>query len=89
MKRQVKFPHLMPLPNLSLETRTHRHVSAVRLLTACHVAHYHVVSASSLKRRTLIGGKEGSQTDTSRRRNHGLQAHFKPRGFESWPSTGV
>jgi hypothetical protein len=62
MKRQEQFLHSIPLPNRSLEIRTHMHVSAVRSLTAYHVAHYH----------TPTGGKEGSQTDTSRRRNHGL-----------------
>jgi hypothetical protein len=71
-KRQVKFPHLMLLPNRSLETHVYRHVSIVRSLTARHAAYYHAVFASLLKRRTPTGGKEGSHTDASRRRNHGL-----------------
>jgi hypothetical protein len=71
-KRQEQFPHSMPLPNCSLEIHTYRHVSAIHSLTAYHAAHYHAVSASSLKRCTPTGGKEGSRTDTSRRRNHGL-----------------
>jgi hypothetical protein len=65
-KRQVKFPHLMPLPNCSLETCMHRHVSAIRSPTACHAAHYHTVSTSSLKKCTPTGGEENSQMDTSR-----------------------
>jgi hypothetical protein len=71
-KRQVKFPHLMLLPNHSLETRAYRHVSTVCSLTARHATHYRTIFASLLKRRTPTGGKEGSQTDASRRRNHGL-----------------
>jgi hypothetical protein len=77
MKRQVKFLHSMPLPNRSLKTRMYVYVSVVRSLTAYHAAYYHAVSASSLKRRTPTGEKEGSQTNTSKRRNHGLRAHFK------------
>jgi hypothetical protein len=89
MKRQVQFPHSMPLPNRSFKIRTHGHVSAVRSLTACHAAHYHAVSTSSLKRRTPMGGEEELQMDPSRQRSHRLRAHFKSRGFESWPSTRV
>jgi hypothetical protein len=66
VKRQVKFLHLMPLPNRSLETHMHRHVSAIRSPTTCHAAHYHAISTFSLKRRTPMGGKESSQTDTSK-----------------------
>jgi hypothetical protein len=40
----------MPLPNHSLKTRTCRHVSTVRSLTACHAAHYHAVFASVIPR---------------------------------------
>jgi hypothetical protein len=58
VKRQVKFPHLMPLPNRSLETRMHMHVSAVRSPTAYHTAHYHAVSTSPLKRRTPAAGRK-------------------------------
>jgi hypothetical protein len=43
-KRQVKFLHSMPLPNRSLEICTHRHMSAVRSLTAYHATHYRTIS---------------------------------------------
>jgi hypothetical protein len=89
MKRQVQFSHSMPLPNCSLKICTHRHVSAIRSVTAYHATHYHAISASSLKGCTPTGGREGSQMDTSRRRNYGLRAHFESRGFESWPMIGV
>jgi hypothetical protein len=88
-KRQVKFPYLMLLPNRSLETRTYRHVSTVCSLTACHAAHYRAIFTSLLKRRTPTGGKGGLQMDTSKRKNYGLQARYKPRGLKSWPSTRV
>jgi hypothetical protein len=77
-KRQVKLPHLMFLPNRSLETRAYRHVSTVHSITACHAAHYRADFASLLKRRTPMGEKEGLRMDTSKRRNHGLRARYKP-----------
>jgi hypothetical protein len=83
VKRLVKLPHLMLLPNRSLKTHTYRHMSTVRSITACHAAHYHAIFASLLKRRTPTGGKGGLRTDTSRRRNHRLRARYKPQGFES------